>query len=252
MLLPAEPRLSIRFTARSDVGRRRGDNEDRLMVDPEEGWALLADGMGGHRAGEFAATMAVEIVAASLQGWQGLDDDDARRAALEQGVLRAHRAISARAFDDPDCDGMGTTLVVLAFTVDAVFLTHLGDSRAYLLRNRHLRRLTRDHSVTQRWLDEGLISADAARHSRYRGMLTQALGQGEISRPEVTRLPRLADDVYLVCSDGLTDMLGDPVLEAQLLRLARDPEALADRLIEMANAAGGRDNISLVLATPRR
>lgn len=248
----AGSRLPIRFTARSDVGRRRGDNEDRLMVDPDEGWALLADGMGGHRAGEFAATMAVEIVSASLQGWRQLDSDQARCMALEQGVLRAHQVIAERALDDPDCDGMGTTLVALAFTVDAVFLTHLGDSRAYLLRDRHLRRLTRDHSVMQRWLDEGLISAEAARHSPYRSMLTQALGQGEISRPQIVRLPRLPDDVFLLCSDGLTDMLGDGLLEEQLIRFAHDPESLADRLVAMANDAGGRDNISLVLATPRR
>lgn len=238
----------------SDPGRLRPNNEDAVEVHAEAGLAILADGMGGYLAGEVASRLAVETVREallpSLRAWQarGLPCPTLP-AALRDGVARANQAVHRAAGERLDCQGMGTTLVVAALEGPRVWLAHVGDSRAYRFGPRGLQRLTRDHSFVQAQLDAGLISAEEAARSTRRNLITRALGVEPEVEPELGSADLGPGEGLLLCSDGLSDMLDDARLAA-VLDAPTPLDARVRRLVEAANAAGGRDNISVVLAQP--
>ncbi|MBD5802468.1 Serine/threonine phosphatase stp [Azoarcus sp. Aa7] len=245
--------IRFEFCARSDVGRVRKRNEDSLAIDERRGWAVLADGMGGYRGGDVASRMAVEVTLQRLHRELVAPDDGVPvrvAAALEAAAHDANAAIRAEAARDPNLSGMGSTLVVAVFLADCVLIAHVGDSRMYRLRGGVLERLTRDHTMLQELLDAGILAPEDVAHSQFRGLLTRGLGVSPRVQPEPGNHSARPGDVFLLCSDGLTDMLDDAAIAAVLVpveSLATRPEEAADRLVALANAQGGRDNISVIL-----
>ncbi|MBK1691505.1 Stp1/IreP family PP2C-type Ser/Thr phosphatase [Ectothiorhodospira mobilis] len=242
------PRLQT--AAGTDTGRIRRHNEDHIGEDGHLGLLVLADGMGGHAGGEVASRMAVETMLQTLK--ETLPHTGGGRhdtlEALRGAVIRANRGIHEAAGRDAACAGMGTTLAVVLFRKGRVFLAHVGDSRIYRFRNDRLQRLTSDHTLVQELVDRGLCPPEQARTAAGGNLLTRALG----IEPRVqvdTREERLQPgDLYLLCSDGLSDMVDDDAIEALIRQHRNTPDTLAARLIARANDCGGRDNISVMIA----
>jgi protein phosphatase len=236
--------LFLRSVARSDVGRVREQNEDSGYAGPRV--IVVADGMGGHAAGEVASAVSVEAVADLETGAASYSHDEAR-AAVAGAVVRADARIQDLVTENPARRGMGTTLTTMVWTGDAVVLGHIGDSRGYLLRDGTLTRLTHDHTYVQSLVDEGRISEDQARDHPARSLILKALdGRGD-PEPDVTVVPARAGDRFLVCSDGLTGVVEDEVLR-DVLATEADLSLAADTLVLLALDGGGPDNITLVLA----
>lgn len=251
---------SLEFAARTDTGRVRPHNEDAVLANPRLGLALLADGMGGYNAGEVTSAMAITLLgdelAKALDGnrteARPLDGAFWARTMLEREIATANSAIYEEAQNQPQYAGMGTTLVAALFHDDRLTIAHVGDSRLYRLRDGDFQQLTRDHSLLQEQLDSGMISAEEARHSSHRNLLTRALGVDPAVEAEIQEHDVKRGDIYLMCSDGLYDM----VEELDMVRiLASEPanlESCADQLIAMANDNGGHDNVSVILVRARR
>ncbi len=239
------------FSSRTDCGRQRENNEDALLVDDTLGLAVLADGMGGYNAGEVAAGMAVAGVGTRLGSWLAQAGRTATAALIRQArqasVAEANRAILQAAHAQPAYRGMGTTLVAGVFRDERLVLGHIGDSRCYRWRRGELRQITRDHSLLQEQLDAGLITAAQAAVSSQRNLVTRALGIEPVVALEVQEFEVEPGDRYLLCSDGLTDMVDDDSIAAVLAREAGLPAQAVD-LVALANARGGRDNITVLLA----
>jgi len=240
------------FYALTDAGRQRPNNEDAVRVDEANRLIILADGMGGHQAGEVASHMAVSLISAEFGAWLAGPGRQATvpeaLSAMRDSADHANQAILQAGTSRPDCAGMGTTVVVAAFFHgDRLLLGHAGDSRAYRWRQGRLERLTTDHTLLQRQLDAGLLTPAQAAASAGRFLLTRALGVEARVALELRALAALPGDLYLLCSDGLTDMLDDDRL-AGLLAQGGGLQAQAQRLVDGANAEGGRDNVSVVLA----
>jgi protein phosphatase len=234
----------------TDVGRVRPANEDYVLADADAGLLIIADGMGGHAAGEVASSTAAQAIAAFLKGT--MPDSvslllDAPRL-LSEAVRRADAAIRERAAADPALTGMGTTVVVAVFRGNDIAIAHVGDSRGYLLSKGRLRRVTRDHSLVARMVDAGTISVAEARRHHLRNVITRSLGFEGNAEAEVQSLPWARGDVLLLCTDGLTGMLEDEEIESLLVGCGEDLQAGARALIEAANSRGGPDNVSVVLA----
>ncbi|MBL8330456.1 MAG: Stp1/IreP family PP2C-type Ser/Thr phosphatase [Rubrivivax sp.] len=243
--------MSYEFSSAIDTGRARTNNEDAVVIDERHGLAVLADGMGGYNAGEVASNMATSFVAAELGRWLGdaaepASNADLRRA-MEICVDNANRAIFNSANSNPSYAGMGTTLVVAVFREAQLVLGHVGDSRAYRLRGSKLVQMTRDHSLLQEQLDAGLITPEQALYATHKNLVTRAVGVEDTVLLEVHTHEVLPGDVYLLCSDGLSDMLHDHEI-ALLLSNQPSLQAASLALVDAANAAGGRDNISVILA----
>ena len=242
--------ISYQFCALTDPGRVRANNEDAVTVDPVAQLAVLADGMGGYNAGEVASGMATTFIQAELSRWIAqagthLKAQDLRRA-IEICVDNANQAILGASEANPQYMGMGTTLVVGVFQGTRLMLGHIGDSRCYRLREGVLEQITRDHSWLQEQIDAGLITPQQAALSSSRNLVTRALGVEEDVLVEINEFLVEPQDLYLMCSDGLSEMVG----HKELTDLAAVSVPLADKarqLIDAANAAGGRDNISVVL-----
>jgi len=244
-------KMIYEFCTLTDPGLTRDNNEDAIAVDALTGLCILADGMGGYNAGEVASGMAAAFIKAEMARWlsqTGLTSSakDVHRA-LEICVDNANHAIFHAANSNPQYRGMGTTLVMGVFQGNRVTLGHIGDSRCYRLRGDALEQLTRDHSLLQEQLDAGLISAEDAQTSLNRNLVTRALGVEEIVMAEINEFRVELGDSYLLCSDGLTDMVNDADIAA-LFRTPGSLEQKAARLVQQANDNGGRDNISVVLA----
>ena len=228
------------ITIRTHVGRVRTNNEDALRCDAAAGLAVLADGMGGLAAGEVASNLAIEVMFDQL-----LKTRPVSAAALQAAILQSDRAIYLAGLARQLV--MGTTLVVWQrLASSAALVAHVGDSRCYRLRGADTTLLTRDHSVVQKRLEAGLITANEAWLAPDRHLITQALGLGEPIVVDVQTLETADDDRFLLCSDGLTDMIEDHEL-ARLCRAEPDDASLADALLAAALAAGGRDNVSLII-----
>ena len=250
---------ALEMAACTDRGEVRSHNEDALFGDAALGLAILADGMGGYNAGEVASSMATALLSRSLIGTlderepQQFDADGQRVAhhQLRERIEQANAEIYFAAESDPQLCGMGTTLVVAWFYDNMVTLAHLGDSRAYRLRGNLFECLTRDHSLLQEQIDSGIISAEEARFSPGKNLVTRALGVDLTVEPEIRDFSVLPGDIYLLCSDGLNNMVGDVEIGATVRVLAGDPVAAAERLVQMANNNGGRDNISVILVRVR-
>jgi protein phosphatase len=232
----------------TDVGRVRGHNEDAFLIDAPRGVFLVADGMGGHAAGEVASALAAESVGSALrQGVDGGLRTDLLEEAMRESFHNAHMAIINYSATKPETKGMGTTLTALVLCDDGSFrLGHIGDSRAYVLRDGELQQVTRDHTLVQREIDEGRLSERGARRHHLRHVLTRALGAESLDEAEVFRGTLLPGDLVLLASDGLTGMLTDRMLRRILVRGGELAELVATLIID-ANARGGRDNITAVL-----
>ena len=241
--------------ARTDLGPVREQNEDYFLVDQEMGLFLLADGMGGHAAGEVAARLAVDTVRDIFQ--RSADPDETRlereitdgtdfiRERMRYAMNQASIEIRRSAMENPSQAGMGTTLVACLMEQGLAHLAHVGDSRIYLYRNRRLQRLTRDHTVVQMELDAGRITPELARIVPHKNILTQSIGYHGPVEPDTSTRPVEQGDIFILCSDGLTDPLDDPEL-ARLIQ-KYDPVDLADELTDAALRAGGEDNITIVV-----
>ena len=242
--------MNFEFFCATDTGRSRNNNEDSVVVDTQAGVAVLADGMGGYNAGEVASGIATSFICTQLGRWlseasEGATDSDVRRA-MDICVDNANRAIFEQANCNPQYAGMGTTLVVGVFREGRLLMGHVGDSRAYRLRDGLLSQITHDHSLLQEQIDAGLITVEQAAFSANKNLVTRAVGVEETVLLE-TKLHELqSGDLYMLCSDGLSDMLSDGVIE-QLLQSAESLETVGTTLISAANEAGGKDNISVIL-----
>lgn len=242
--------MQYRFCARTDTGRVRANNEDAVLFDAQSCSLVLADGMGGYNAGEVASGMAASTILEALSAWVARVGVAAQasdvRGAMQASVDQANRAVYEAAHTHAQYAGMGTTVVVGLFHAGVLWVGHIGDSRCYRLRGGVLERITRDHSLLQERLDAGLITPAQAVHSRIRNLVTRALGVDKAVVLEVNDFAVAAGDIYLVCSDGLSDMLDDEAI-AQIAALAHDLEHKAGALVDAANARGGKDNISVLL-----
>lgn len=240
--------MKCAFFSLTDTGRVRANNEDALAIVPEAGLVVLADGMGGYNAGEVASALATETVVAHLT--TPTSQLQTGRSGLTQAVMAAMHAANQAVFNaaqsHDDHRGMATTLVTGVFIGARLAIGHVGDSRVYRFRQGHLVRLTRDHSLLQEQVDAGLISPELARLAQHKNLVTRAVGVAPSVDIEVQELVVQPGDTYLFCSDGLNDMLTDAEMAA-ILRHHPPLEHAARALLDRANAAGGRDNISLVL-----
>lgn len=237
------------YAAMTDAGRVRTHNEDALAVAPGIGLVVLADGMGGYAAGEVASDIAVSVIRDVVEQHflrQAIVADELWQVLVD-AVLEANTAIIAAAADEPSYRGMGATLVTGLFHGSLLVLAHVGDSRAYRLRDGLLTVLTRDHSVLQERIDAGLVTPEEARRSTIRNLVTRALGAEPLLSVEVHEHAVERGDVYLFCSDGLNDMLTDEEITGLLLGGTGGLEQTCTELISAANEAGGADNVSVVL-----
>ena len=272
--------LLYRYAYATDRGMVRDQNEDAIAISEDIGLALVADGMGGYNAGEVASGLAADFLVKHLADdlHQLRDSESVRRDGPSLRVLHAllraridgvNDAIIDAANRQPAFQGMGTTLAMLLFSEGAVLTLHLGDSRIYRLRDQVFSLLTRDHSLLQEQIDAGILTPGEARDSVHRNFVTRALGVDTVADPEINEYEIAPGDLYLICSDGLPDMLSDEEIFDLLLddggddgpmggvdappdgRVADEAllEAIAARLVQAANARGGRDNVSVVLAS---
>lgn len=230
------------YACRTDTGRQREQNEDAVAILPDIGVAILADGMGGHSAGEEASRMAVEMVQAILLQTAGVPPD----ARLDTAIQAAHSGILEKAASSPRYKGMGTTIVVTLLDRQRLTYAHVGDSRLYRWRKGRLEQLTHDHSLQQEFIDKGHYTPAEAASKVGRNILTRALGlEGEL-RVDVGSTDIQDKDRYLICSDGLHEMVPDEAICAWLARHF-DAETTCEALVDLANTQGGKDNISVVL-----
>ncbi len=238
------------FCAQTDPGLTRANNEDSVVFDESTRLGILADGMGGYNAGEIASNMATTFIKSELGRWLAEAGRQANareiRRAMEICVDNANRSIFNAANENPQCAGMGTTLVVAVFQEARLMLGHIGDSRCYRLRDGQLVQLSKDHSLLQEQLDAGLITLEQAATSMNKNLVTRALGVEDAVLLEVNEHRVEPGDLYLLCSDGLSDMVDD-VNIASILQGPGPVQQKAARLIGSANANGGRDNISVML-----
>jgi serine/threonine protein phosphatase PrpC len=234
------PTLALEAAVRSDAGRRPG-NEDAVYASPR--LAAVADGVGGHAAGEVASAWAIQAIIALDKSRLSLPLDAAVRAALAWG----NDTIGFVAECRPETAGMGTTLTAVALDANAYVVANIGDSRTYLLRDGELMRLSRDDSLVEDLVERGHITPAQARRHPARSFVLQALDGAPGRTPAVKSVPALAGDRLLLCSDGLSDVVGDEEIAAQLARHA-SRSACADRLVQLALDAGARDNVSVIVA----
>ena len=228
----------IEQAGRTDVGRQRSANEDSLVVDPP--LFAVADGMGGAKAGEVASAVAVEAVEGATESGEPAE------AQLASIVRQANRRIYDLAVADESRRGMGTTLTLAKVHGDEVSLAHVGDSRAYRLRDGELEQLTRDHSLVAELERSGQITPEAAEHHPQRSIITRALGPEPDVEVDTYTLAGREGDVFLICSDGLTSMISDDEV-GSILRSAGSLDEAADELVRAANQSGGKDNITVIL-----
>ena len=238
-----EMAITIGAYGRSDVGWRRSSNEDAFILRPDLGFFAVADGMGGAAAGEVASRLFIESAESVLDDRR----TDARKADLVRMVFStANRRIWEAAVTTPKYRGMGCTADVLVVSGQDYVVGHVGDSRTYLFRKGTVRQITKDHSLVQEQLDQGLISQEQARSHTHRNVVIRSVGIGEVLAVDLVSGKAFDGDAFLLCSDGLTDMIDDAAIQNVFER----PAEIADRteqLIALAKSAGGRDNITVVL-----
>jgi serine/threonine protein phosphatase PrpC len=240
----------------SDVGRKRKHNEDNMAFDPEEGLFVVADGMGGHAAGEVASKITVETIGEFIASTRQKEEAtwpfkynhslhfNSNRLAV--AIEKANERVMAAVAAQPWLKGMGTTVVAGLLNEKILALAHVGDSRAYLYRGGQLSRLTDDHSWVHEQVAAGILTEDEAKTHPLKNVVTRALGGGPSVAPDLQELAFSAGDLYIFCSDGLTTMMADEEI-AETVAVEPDPEKLCQKLIEEANERGGVDNITVVV-----
>jgi protein phosphatase len=243
--------FTLDYALKTHAGQVRPLNEDAVGADPDSGLFILADGLGGYNAGEIASTMAVSTLLAELPA----ELDDARQSTSTfdpQSVLRdrliaMNSTIFRAALNSSAFEGMATTIVVAWLLGDRLWVAHTGDSRLYRLRGGQLEQLTRDHSFSQELLDAGMVTEEEARLLPAKNLVTRALGASAEVDPEVREYALQAGDLVMMCSDGLTEMITFVEIGELLAGCKGDVQEGARRLVDMANEAGGRDNVSVVV-----
>jgi len=247
----------IDFAELTDTGRVREHNEDAIGSIGDVGLMVLADGMGGYNAGEVASGIAVQIVTDLAR--EGADREarnaiDAHSGMMRQSIVlrdaiyRANKIIYQTAQSQTHCEGMGTTIVACLFYDNKVSVAHVGDSRAYRLRGGQLDQVTLDHSLLQELVDRGFYSAEEAQRSTNRNYVTRALGVEPTVEVEIREYEVHPDDIYLLCSDGLSDMVEDDDIHLTISTFNDSLDVVGQQLIDLANDNGGRDNVSVMLA----
>jgi PPM family protein phosphatase len=236
--------MKLSAAARSDVGKRRTANEDAYALAPALGLYLVADGMGGHVAGQLASRLAAEHTVEALE--LVADRTATLTEKLRYCVGAANHHVFATARDKPEVAGMGTTLVAVLAGGGRIALAHVGDSRAYLVRGGRIRQLTDDHSLVAELVRRREITPDAAHGHPHRHVLTRAVGVRRSVDPDLAELTPAPGDVIVLCSDGLTTHVEDPEIAA-LVAAETDLEQACERLVALANARGGEDNITVAL-----
>jgi PPM family protein phosphatase len=247
---------AIRVARLSDVGQVRDHNEDAIASDLSIGLMILADGMGGYKAGEIASEIAVLNIAADLAEAMQEKKSAVRlksKLLAESGMLleavdKANAAIYKISQQQSQCAGMGTTLVTGIFTDNKLVVGHIGDSRMYRLRENELLRLTQDHSLIQEQIDAGEITEEQARDSIHKNLVTRALGIDPVVELALSEHAVKVGDSYLLCSDGLTEMVTDEEIRIMLREAGSNAERAAINLVRFANEKGGKDNISVIVA----
>jgi protein phosphatase len=239
--------VRLLHAARTDVGMIRSGNEDNFAVNAnaERGLFIVADGMGGHAAGEVASEMAVQTIELELGGVQDVDAADVPER-LAEAVRKANRNIHDRTLTEVDKQGMGTTTSVLLMSQRHYLIGQVGDSRVYLLRDGALRQLTKDHSYVQEQVDAGFLTPEQARYHPYSNVITRCVGASPEVEPDIYRGDIKLGDLFLVASDGLTGMVDDRRLQMLLMSRA-EPERKVHALISEANGRGGLDNITAII-----
>lgn len=247
---------ALEIVCHTDSGIVRSHNEDSVACEPACGLVVLADGMGGYNAGEVASGIAVSVVATEITqrliNKSPADRDEASGEELgvlllRENIRKANASIFHAAKSQPQYAGMGTTIVSGLFYDNRVAVGHIGDSRMYRLRGEAMEAITRDHSLLQEQIDAGIISVEDARMSRNKNLVTRAVGIDEEAEVEIHVHDVLVNDIYLLCSDGLNDMVGDEDIKATLEAFQSNLPLAANQLIQLANDNGGRDNVSVIL-----
>jgi PPM family protein phosphatase len=257
MLLSSEETVPLDVAMLSHPGMVRPHNEDSIFSDSDHGLVILADGMGGYNAGEVASGIAVDIVSSGLlpeaESGRDMSKVDVQTGLthaallLQQQIAAANKSIYETAQSRPECAGMGTTIVAAVFHGNRVSIGHIGDSRCYRLRGEKFEQLTHDHSLLQEQIDSGQLTPEQAKYSLNKNLVTRALGIEAIVPADIAEYRLEADDIYLLCSDGLTDMVEPPVVQNIVERNRADLKQAAADLVDLANGNGGRDNISVIL-----
>lgn len=233
-------RFRLEHAGRTDVGLQRTHNEDAILLEPEQRAFVICDGMGGHASGAVASQVAVSTISEKLRAAPPADGSE----PMVSAILAANEAVFTRSQNDPQCHGMGTTVVGVRFADETVHVCHIGDSRIYLLRNGALQQLTRDHSLVNLYADHPeMIGKLGPAHSN---IIVRAVGLHADVEVEHNIIEMEPDDVYLLCSDGLVDMADDWMVR-EMLTSGDDLATTADNLIRAANAHGGADNVSVIL-----
>jgi protein phosphatase len=233
---------------KSDVGKVRDNNEDSLFVDERQGLFIVADGMGGHQGGEVASRMAVEIVRDFLNDKiLSSDKKEDFYKLLMEAIFAANESVRLKAEGDINLKGMGTTIVIALCRNDNLYISHVGDSRAYLIREGNIKQLTEDHSVVAQMVKAGMMTDEEARRHHLKHILSQALGTSAYLAPSFQMLNMEEGDYILLCTDGLTDMLNDQEILSSILACNGEPEKGCELLVNEANRKGGKDNITVIL-----
>lgn len=236
--------MRIECGVRSDPGKIRASNEDSYIANPKSAIFLVADGMGGHAAGEIASQLAASAVEEVLSGG---DSEFPPQELLQFAVQKANADVFETQRVRPECRGMGSTLTVLVFRGNQYHVAQVGDSRAYLLRSGILNQLTQDHSLVWPLYKSAIISKeDIARHPQ-KNLITRSIGTQPQVEADLQAGDALAGDVYVLCSDGLTDVLSDQEIQNLLTGNNRNPQELSAMLVDAANAGGGPDNITAIV-----
>ena len=246
---------ALEVAVRTDPGMVRAHNEDAVFADAGLGIAILADGMGGYSAGEVASGMATTLLSTNfardipeyVADVGGFSAFSSAGQYLATEVSQANMAVFNTSQNQPQYAGMATTLVVAWFYDNRMIVGHLGDSRLYRLRGAAFEQLTKDHSLLQEQLDSGMITLEEARHSQNKNLVTRGLGVDPEVETEIHDYELLTGDIVLLCSDGLSDMVGDDEIASILQNSGDDLNQVAERLVQTANEYGGRDNISVIL-----
>ena len=248
---------NLEFYGLTDPGRKRSHNEDSIGSDKEIGVAVLADGMGGYKAGEVASSIAVQMILDELRESLkigSLSDDEGDSGFTEAtikvklAIEKANKTIYQTAQSQPQCAGMGTTLVTAVFYDNRMTIAHIGDSRLYRLRGADFQQVTSDHSLLQELIDKGFYTPEEAKKSLNKNLVTRAMGIELSVTPDLQEDVVLPGDIYLMCSDGLSDLVDDSEMHETLRAYGTSLESVAQRLIQLANDKGGKDNISVILA----
>jgi protein phosphatase len=249
-------RGKIKFAEITDVGKVRDHNEDAIGSDADMGLMVSADGMGGYNAGEVASGIAVQTITELAAEGATREERNVRDSetgfmrqtiVLRDAISRANKIIFQTAQSQTHCEGMGTTLVAALFYDNTVSIAHVGDSRAYRLRNEQFEQLTLDHSLLRELVDRGFYSEEEAQRSTNRNYVTRALGVEPAVEVEVQEFDVLPDDIYLLCSDGLPDMVEDEDIHLTISIFNASLDVVGQQLVNLANEHGGRDNVSVML-----